>query len=187
MKLLKTLKTYIRYDFPLWFFKVLSDWWPDFGPIPQIRGTLFNFFLKKCGKGFAIGRDVTILAPDRLAIGDDVYIAKGSWINAFGGVEIESEVMFGPYVVVASSNHGFNNNSCRFGGTHPAPVKIGRGSWLGAHVVVAAGVSIGSGNLVGANAVVTKDTPDNVFVGGVPAKVIGERKDNPSEVHSRHE
>lgn len=46
----------------------------------------------------------------------------------------------------------------------------------------------GSGVLVAANAAVTKDVPDNVIVGGVPAKVIGERKNVADETvlsHSR--
>jgi maltose O-acetyltransferase len=66
------------------------------------------------------------------------------------------------------------------------PVTIGRGTWLAAHVVVAAGVKIGSGVLVASNAAVVKDMPDNVIVGGVPAKIISERKDSEVEVyHSR--
>ncbi len=89
--------------------------------------------------------------------------------------------------MISSSNHGFKNGSCRYGGTHPGPVKIGKGSWLGAHAIVTAGVTIGQGNLIGANAVVTKDTPDNVFVADIPAKVITDRKDNPSEIKSRYE
>ena len=75
-------------------------------------------------------------------------------------------------------SHAFKDNSVRFGGYDRAPVTIGKGTWLAAHVVVAPGVNIGSGNMVGANAVVTKDTPDNVFVAGVPAKIVCERKNS---------
>jgi acetyltransferase-like isoleucine patch superfamily enzyme len=187
MRIFKALSTYMRYDIPLWLMGVLTNWWPDLGPITRIRGILTAPFMRKCGRRFAVGRDVTILAPERLTIGNDVYFAKGTWLNAFGNVEIEDEVMTGPYVVISSSNHGFKNGSCKSGGTHPAPVKIGKGSWLGAHVVITAGVTVGRGNLIGANAVLTKSTPDNVFVAGVPAKVIGIREDNPSEIKSRHE
>jgi maltose O-acetyltransferase len=38
------------------------------------------------------------------------------------------------------------------------------------------GVTIGRGAVVAAGAVVTKDIPPLSIVGGVPAKVIGERK-----------
>jgi acetyltransferase-like isoleucine patch superfamily enzyme len=34
------------------------------------------------------------------------------------------------------------------------------------------GVCIGDGAIIAANAVVTKDVPQNVIVGGIPAKVI---------------
>lgn len=187
MKVLKAIKTYFKYDAPLWFVWLLTNWWPDIGFVPNMRGTLYAMFVKKCGKNFSVSRDVTLLSPNRLVIGNNVYLAKGTWINAFGGVELEDDVMTSPYVVIASSNHGFKEGSCFLGGTHPEPTKIGFGSWLAAHTVVTAGVNIGRGNLVGANAVVTKDTPDNVFVAGVPAKVIKERKDNPSEVKTRHE
>ena len=37
------------------------------------------------------------------------------------------------------------------------------------------GYSIGDGCIVAANAVVTKKFPDNVIIGGIPAKIIGER------------
>ncbi|MDD9350479.1 MAG: hypothetical protein PV363_16965, partial [Mumia sp.] len=37
------------------------------------------------------------------------------------------------------------------------------------------GVRIGEGAVVAANAVVTRDVPDYAVVGGIPAKVIGQR------------
>ena len=180
-------KTYSRYDIPLYLVRLLTNWWPDLGPLPNLRGRLCSLFIYKCGRNFTIGRDVTILAPNRLVVGNDVILTKGVWLNAFGNVEIEDEAGIGPYTIISSVEHGFKDGSFRYGGAHPGRVKIGRGTWIGAHVVVTAGVTIGRGNLIGANAVVTHDTPDNVFVGGVPAKVISERKDNPGEVKTRHE
>jgi maltose O-acetyltransferase len=41
--------------------------------------------------------------------------------------------------------------------------------------VILPGVTIGKGAVVAAGAVVTKDVPPYAIVGGVPAKVIGER------------
>ena len=176
--LVEEVKYQLRYALPLCLVCLLTNWWSDNAITIRIRGILFSWFLGKCGKNFTVGRDVTILDGDRLTVGDNVYFAKGSWLNATGGLEIEDEVMLGPYVVVATSKHSFKNGSVRFGGYRCMPVRIGRGSWLGAHVVVSGGVNIGRGNLIGANAVVTKDTPDNVLVGGVPAKVIRERENN---------
>ena len=71
-------------------------------------------------------------------------------------------------------NHLYRDGSVRFGGYEYKPVHIGKGTWLGSHVSVLAGVTIGSGCLVASGAVVTKDVPDGMIAGGVPAKVIKE-------------
>jgi sugar O-acyltransferase (sialic acid O-acetyltransferase NeuD family) len=49
---------------------------------------------------------------------------------------------------------------------------IGSFSVLGTNSVILPGVKIGSNVIVGAGAVVTKDTPDNSMVVGVPARII---------------
>jgi acetyltransferase-like isoleucine patch superfamily enzyme len=56
--------------------------------------------------------------------------------------------------------------------TYCAPIVIRKGAWLGAGVSVMPGVTIGENAVVAANAVVTSDVPDNVVVGGIPARFI---------------
>ncbi len=58
---------------------------------------------------------------------------------------------------------------------------------LAAHVSVKCGVTIGRGCLVAANSAVTKDLPDGVRAGGVPAKVIGTNEDGEAEFQDRLE
>lgn len=55
------------------------------------------------------------------------------------------------------------------------PINIGDRAWLGSHCVILDQVNIGEGAVVAAGAVVTKDVPPFAVVGGVPAKIIGER------------
>ncbi len=55
---------------------------------------------------------------------------------------------------------------------HFAPIHIGDRVWIGSSAVITKGVTIGNGSVVAAGAVVTKDVPENVIVGGVPAKII---------------
>jgi acetyltransferase-like isoleucine patch superfamily enzyme len=58
-----------------------------------------------------------------------------------------------------------------------ADIVIGDDVWLGANSVVTAGTRIANGVIVAAGAVVTKDvTEENVIVGGIPARVIGQRR-----------
>ena len=174
----------LRYGLPLWFLSMITAWLPDMGPIIRMRGLLVSLFLPGRPKRLTLGRDVTLLCADRIFVGNDVYAAKGVWLNGIGGLTIQDQVVIGPYVVISSTNHGFRDGSVRFGGGHPAPIKIGTGTWLASHVVVAAGVIIGPGNLIAANSVVTKSTPPHSVIGGVPAKYLGVRRDNPSSILS---
>ena len=48
--------------------------------------------------------------------------------------------------------------------------------WIASRVTILPGVKIGKGAVVACGAVVTKDVPSMAIVGGIPAKIIGERK-----------
>jgi acetyltransferase-like isoleucine patch superfamily enzyme len=174
-----------RYKLPLWLAQCLTHWLPENRWTIRLRGMLVSPFLGHCGKNLTMARAVTFLTPSQIRIGDNVYIATGCWIEGIGGLVIDDEVLLSPYVVITTSSHCFKNNSARFGGALIAPVRIGRGSWLASHVTVAAGCSVGAGCIIGANAVVSKDVPDNVFAGGVPARVIGPRVDKEPMIFSR--
>jgi acetyltransferase-like isoleucine patch superfamily enzyme len=56
-------------------------------------------------------------------------------------------------------------------------VTIGEGTWIGSAAVVLA--DVGRHCIVGAGAVVTKPLPDFAVAGGVPARVIRDRRDAP--------
>ncbi len=187
MNILKEVKYQFRYGLPIWLIMILTAWLPDISVCIRFRGLLVSLFLPGCPKGLTLGRDVTLLAIDRLFLGNQVYIAKGCWINAIGRVDFEDEVVLAPYVVMSSNNHGFKDGSVKRGGAHPGPIKIGFGTWIASHSVVAANVVVGKGNLVAANSVVTKSTEDNSVQAGVPAKHIKTRVDNPSTINSKHD
>ena len=51
-------------------------------------------------------------------------------------------------------------------------VKIGCNCWIGAKVTILDGTEIGNGCVVAAGAVVTGKFPDNVIIGGIPAKIL---------------
>ena len=174
----------LRYAIPLWFVQLLTNWLPENRITIRIRGALVRPFLSKCGGNLQLARGVTFLNVSGIEIGSDVYIATGCWIDGIGGLTIEDEVKISPYVVITTTSHCFKDNSVRFGGSRRRPVKIGKGTWVAAHVVIT-GAKIGSGAIVGANTVVTRDLPDNVFAAGTPAKVISPRVDKKPNVFSR--
>jgi len=51
-------------------------------------------------------------------------------------------------------------------------VIIEYGVWIGDKVTILAGVYLGENSIVGANALVTKDVPENCFVGGVLTRIL---------------
>ena len=58
-------------------------------------------------------------------------------------------------------------------------VNIGNDVWIATRVIIKDGVTIGDGAVIGAGAVVVKDVPPYAVVGGVPAKVIKYRFQQP--------
>jgi acetyltransferase-like isoleucine patch superfamily enzyme len=147
-------------------------WLPDNRIALMIRGKLAGFFIKKCGKYFRLGRDVTLLNTFNMEIGDNVYIAKGGWYNALGGLIIEDEVVLAPYVVISTLQHTFKDFSIFKGGSTYSSVRIGKGSWIASHVSIKCGVTIGEGCLIASNSSVTKNTDRYCIYGGVPAEII---------------
>lgn len=57
---------------------------------------------------------------------------------------------------------------------------IGNDVWIGQNAIVMGGLNIGDGAIIAAGAVVTKDVPPYAIVGGVPARVIKYRFDEPT-------
>jgi acetyltransferase-like isoleucine patch superfamily enzyme len=163
----------LRWALPVWALWLATTWWPNNRLTIRLRGALHRPFFRRCGRNFQMAAGVRLLNTHRMEIGSDVYVAYDVWLNGLGGLTLEDEVVLGPFVTISTLNHCCRDGSFRFGGASSAPVRIGRGSWLAAHVSVAAGVSVGTGCLVAANAAVAHDVPDGSMAGGVPAKVLG--------------
>lgn len=59
------------------------------------------------------------------------------------------------------------------------PITIGNDVWMGRDALVTSGVTIGDGAVIASRAVVTRDVAPYEIVGGVPARHIGWRFDEP--------
>jgi len=164
----------VRYDLPLHFILLLTNWLPDNVPFLALHGRLARHFFAQAGENLEIGRNVSFYNPARIYLGKDVYIAHGCRFIAGADIKIGDEALFGPYCVIAASNHRRQARSFRHGDAEFMPVEIARGCWLGAHAVVTAGSVIGEGALVAAGAVIVGDIPPDVAAGGVPARILKE-------------
>lgn len=128
------------------------------------------------GKEFP--KNSTIFPPFHTNYGKNISIDENVFINHdcsfldLGGITIEEGVMIAPKVVISSEEHPVEvayrqKIFCQ-------RVHIGKNVWIGANATILAGVKIGENSVVAAGAVVTKDVPSNVIVGGVPAKILKE-------------
>ena len=112
-----------------------------------------------------------------LKIGKKSKIGPYSIFNCGEDIVVGNDCIFAGYCYLQSSNHGFKKGSLIKDQSHTyGKIFIGNDVWLGAHVIVLAGVKIGDGVVIGANSVVTTNIPSNAVAVGSPAKIISYRK-----------
>ena len=108
-----------------------------------------------------------------LDFGDYVFIGRGTEFDVLESVSVGEHTVIAPGCFITDHNHGISPDlRIDEQAAVVKPVIIGRDVWLGAKVVVLAGVSIGDGAIIGANAVVTRDVPPMSIAAGVPARIL---------------
>ena len=141
----------------------------------KLRRAIYARVLKRIGMDAILNFGVVIEDP-RTAIGDDVWISVGSYLDY---VEIGDSVLIGQHVIILSGgrHHNFDRLDVPIkqqGNPAKEPVFIGSGVWIGANATVMA--DVGHDAIVGAGAVVTKAVPPYAIVAGNPARVLRMRE-----------
>ena len=139
------------------------------------------------------------MAPGSIKVGEDSKFSKGFICDAYGGkVNIGKNVFFGPYCVLYGHGNITIGDDCLIAmgckivaANHtvpgpgqlinkqpdkPSPIIIGKDVWLGANVIILAGVNIGDGSVIAAGSVVNNDIPAFSYAAGVPAKISKKRE-----------
>jgi acetyltransferase-like isoleucine patch superfamily enzyme len=115
----------------------------------------------------------------RRGCGHRVVVGKYSRINAecrfhySGGIVIGENVSISPGTWIITGTHDINDPNFMAG---HQPIVIEDYVWIGVRATILSGVKIGKGAVVMAGAIVTHDVPPFAIVGGVPARVIGQRQ-----------
>lgn len=111
-----------------------------------------------------------------LTIGNNSAFGRFTEFGAAGGIEIGNDVIAGSYISFHSENHNFSDSSLliREQGVTSKGIKIGNNVWIGAKATFLDGSIIGNNCVVAAGAVVNGVFPNNVVIGGIPAKILKE-------------
>lgn len=127
----------------------------------------------KIGRGSTIHTKARFYDPRNIKIGEDTIIGEGAVLDGRAELTIGSHVDIASEVMIYNSQHDIESETF---GAEDKPVKIEDYCFIGPRSIILPGVTVGRGAIVAAGAVVTKDVPPFAIVGGVPAKIIGERK-----------
>ncbi|MGH6884462.1 MAG: acyltransferase [Geminicoccales bacterium] len=130
-------------------------------------------------EGARIHATASIRCPHNIYVGRNSHINHLCcvWAGENSKILLGDNLLMGPGVAIFAANHGMvKGQPMTFQERREASIVIGDDVWLGAHSVITAGTSIANGVVVAAGAVVTQSiTQEGVIVGGIPAKIIGER------------
>lgn len=89
-------------------------------------------------------------------------------------VRFGDNCMLGPSVQIYTATHPITPMERNSGKEYAKPIIIGNNVWIGGNAVINPGVCIGDNAIIASGAVVIKNVPANVVVGGNPAKIIKE-------------
>jgi acetyltransferase-like isoleucine patch superfamily enzyme len=106
--------------------------------------------------------DTTLRCDNHLhfSFGKRCYIGPGCHFDALGGIHFDDFVIVGPYVRIWSYNHDFQSPIIPYGGENRlAPVRVGKGCWLGIQTLILPGADIGEGTVVAAGSIVRGTIP----------------------------
>jgi len=142
---------------------------------------IHNF--KSFGDSVAIDYGVIFYGPERISIGNNVFIGKNVLINAAkgGAITIDDEVAIGDNTTLITWNYGnFNNRSLIRSVSKKdiilKNITIGAGVEIGYNVTINPGIILGEGCIIAAGSVVTRNVKPFTIMAGSPAVTVGMRK-----------
>jgi maltose O-acetyltransferase len=127
----------------------------------------------KIGSHSSVHWRTRFYAPHGVSIGDHTIIGNDVFLDGRFGLTIQDNVNIGGETAIFTAEHDPNDPDFAMVG---CPVVIEDYVYIGSRSTILPGVRLGKGAVVAAGGVVTKDVPAYTIVGGVPARVIGERR-----------
>lgn len=142
-------------------------------PIHWLRIICYSLDGVKIGRKSHIHMGTQFFNPGNIKIGQGTIIGQNAFLDGRAKLSIGNHTDIASDVLIYNSEHDINSED--FAPIY-GEVEIGDFVFIGPRAIILPGVKIGKGAVIAAGAVVTKDVGEFEIVGGVPAKVIGERK-----------
>ena len=157
----------------LWFWQMF-----DHSPVgrnvrlgTQMRYMLAQRVFRKCGKAVRIFHEVEFSFGYNLTVGDGVTIHRNVLIDDRGEVVIGDDASISDYANIYSHSHAVED----IHDVTLARTEIGARARITYHSVILSGVKVAEDAIVGSMAVASKPVEAGWIVGGIPAKLIGQK------------
>ncbi len=159
----------------IWLELVTGFLWWGVGEVPShfIRRFFYRASGMTVGSGSSLHMRLRIYDPRGVSIGEDTIIGERVVLDGRAPLTIGNHVDIATGAMIYNSQHDIKSSDFQ---AVELPVMIEDYVFIGPNAIILPGVTLGRGCVVGAGAVVTKDVLEMTVVGGVPAKLISERK-----------
>ncbi|WP_059103193.1 sugar O-acetyltransferase [Shouchella shacheensis] len=124
------------------------------------------------------GQHLSMEPPFRCDYGTNIHVGEHFYANFDAvfldvcDIRIGNNCFIAPGVHIYTATHPIDPMERSSGVEFGKPVTIGNDVWIGGRAIINPGVTIGNNVVIASGAVVTKDVPDNVIIGGNPARII---------------
>ena len=145
-------------------------------PSHHFRIWMYRYvYLMDIDKTAVVYYGAQIRKPFKIKIGKGSIIGDCAILDGRNGIEIGNNVTFASNVSIWTEQHDHRDPYFRCETQPKEKVVIGDRAWIGPNTIILHSANIGTGAVVAAGAVVTKTVEPFCIVGGIPAKIIGER------------
>ncbi|CAB4931888.1 MAG: acyltransferase [Actinobacteria bacterium] len=114
-----------------------------------------------------------------MRVGDKCVFGRDNTINCYLDVEFGEGTIVADWVYVCDFDHVYDDVTIpiKDQGIVKSPVRIGADVWVGVKVTVLRGSTVGRGSVLAAHTVVRGEIPEMSVVGGIPGRVLKDRRE----------
>lgn len=141
-------------------------------PSWTIRRFIYRFFGMKIGKGSRIMMKNTVLAPDRIQIGENSIINEYCHLDGRGGLVIGNNVSISIHSIILTASHSKSSSTFEY---RTGKVQLEDNVWIGAAGIVLDSSHMRESSILSAGSVLKGECTENSVYAGNPAKYLKER------------